>query len=219
MVEGHLEAVLRIFAYLKQHKNSRLVFNPKIQKYPESMFTKYDWTTMYPDAMDVVRSNDPPPRGKPMQITVFADAAHADCLVTRCSTTGIIIFINGTPIQWYSKRQNTVESSTYGSEFVAMRIATELTIGLRADLRSLGIPLLGPANLFCDNQSVVTNATVPISMLKKKHNAISYHKVCESIAAGILCMAKEPTETNLADILTKPLAGLRFRYLIERILF
>ena len=73
----------------------------------------------------------PEPLGKLVKITVFCDASHADCLVTRRSTTGILIFVNGTPIRWYSKRQNTVESSTYGSEFVAMRIATEMLLALR----------------------------------------------------------------------------------------
>jgi hypothetical protein len=57
---------------------------------------------------------------------MFCDAAHATCLSTRRSTTGIIIFINGSPISWYSKRQNTIETSTFGSEFVALKIALEM---------------------------------------------------------------------------------------------
>jgi hypothetical protein len=48
---------------------------------------------------------------------------------------------------------------------------------------------------------------IPSSMLKKKHSAIAYHKVRETITAGTLQVAKEPMATNLADILTKPLAG------------
>ena len=157
--------------------------------------------------------------GKAVQVNVFADAAQADDFITHRSTTNIILFVNGTPIQWYSKRQNTVESSTYGSEFVAMRIATELTIGLRNDLYTLGFPIYGPANLFCDNQSVVINSSIPSSVLKKKHNSTFYHRMQESVAAGILRIAKEPTETNLADKLTKPLAGPKFKKLISHILF
>jgi hypothetical protein len=183
------------------------------------MFQTYDWTEMYPDAQEEIPEGMPEPLGQPVRVSVFADAAHADDLVTRRSTTGIIVFINGTPIRWYSKRQNTVEGSTYGSEFIAMRIASEMIIALRNDLRMLGIPLIGSADLFCDNQSVVINSTIPSSMLKKKHNSISYHKVRECIAAGTLRVAKEPTETNLADILTKPLAGPRFKYLIKKILW
>jgi hypothetical protein len=190
-----------------------------MRDFSDIAFTSYDWTEHYPDAQDESPPDMPPPLGKPMQITVFCDAAHTDDHVTRRSTTGILIFINGTPIKWYSKRQNTVETSTYGSEFVAMRIATELTIALRYNLRSLGIAIQGPANVFCDNNSVVISSSIPSSVLKKKHNAIAYHKVREAIAAGIIRVAHEPTTTNLADLLTKSLSGPTFRSLIGHILF
>ena len=179
--KGHLQNVLRIFAYLKQHKNSKLVYDVDIRNFEDSVFTDHNWSEMYPDANEEIPPGSPEPLGKAVQVNVFADAAHADDFITRRSTTGIIIFVNGTPIQWYSKRQNTVESSTYGSEFVAMRIATELTIGLRNDLYTLGFPIHGPANLFCDNQSVVINSSIPSSVLKKKHNSISYHRVQEKV--------------------------------------
>lgn len=74
---------------------------------------------------------------------------------------------------WYSKKQNTVETSTFGSEFVAMHIATELLEALRYKLRMMGIPIEGPADVFCDNESVVTNSTIPESTLKRKHNSIA----------------------------------------------
>jgi hypothetical protein len=67
------------------------------------------------------------------------------------------------------------------------------------------IPVDGPANVYCDNQSVVYNATIPESTLVKKRNAICYHRVCEAEAAGIIQVAKEDSKTNLADGLTKPL--------------
>ena len=76
--------------------------------------------------------------------------------------------------------------STFGSEFVAMRIAVELIESLRYKLRMFGIPLEGAANIFCDNQSVVTSSTVPESTLKKKHNSIAYHRVREAVAAGTI---------------------------------
>jgi hypothetical protein len=217
--QGHMVAVLHIFAYLKKHLNSRLVFDPLPRDFSDIEFHQPDWTHLYPEAQEEIPVNAPKPLGNAIQLNIFVDAAHADDLVTRRSTTGIIIFVNGTPLKWYSKRQNTVESSTYGSEFVALRIATEFAIGLRYHLRMLGIPISGPTNMFCDNQSVVINATVPSSLLKKKHNAVSYHKVREALAANIVRIAKEPSETNLADILTKPLAGPRFKSLITHILY
>jgi hypothetical protein len=49
----------------------------------------------------------------------------------------------------------------------------------------------GPANVYCDNSGVVVNASQPESTLKKKHNAIAYHRVRESAAAGTIPIAKE----------------------------
>jgi len=63
-------------------------------------------------------------------MNVFVDANHAGNLVTRRSHTGILIYCNQAPIMWYSKAQKTVETSTFGSEFVALRIAVELVEAL-----------------------------------------------------------------------------------------
>ena len=79
-----------------------------------------------------------------------------------------------------------------------------------------GIPIDGPANVFCDNKSIVTNASVPTSTLKKKHNAIAYHRVREAVAAGVLRIAKVHTSENLADLLTKPLSAAALKNLIQR---
>ncbi len=76
----------------------------------------------------------------------------------------------------------------------------------------------GPTNVFCDNESVVKNTTKPELALKKKHNAIAYHRVREAQAAGIVRIAKEDGETNLADVLTKCLPGPRLRELCSRVL-
>jgi hypothetical protein len=128
-------------------------------------------------------------------------------MVTRRSHTGIIIYVNNAPILWYSKRQNTVESSSFGSEFVALRIAKEMVVALRYKLRLFGIDIDGPAYVFCDNRGVVKNASVPESALQKKHNAINYHAVREAVAARIIRVGKEDGETNLADLFTKCLTG------------
>jgi hypothetical protein len=77
------------------------------------------------------------------------------------------VYVNNAPITWYSKRQNTVESLTFGSESVAMRIAVEQIEGLRYKLRMMGVPIEGPAIVFCNNQSVFKNCSYSESTLKK----------------------------------------------------
>ncbi len=123
------------------------------------------------------------------------------------------------PIRWVSKRQKTVETSTYGSELVAARIATDLIIEMRYTLRALGVPLDGPAPLIGDNQSVVLNTTVPSSVLKKKHNAVAYHRIHDSIAAGILIFAHINSEDNYANLATKSLGKATFQCLVCKVIF
>ena len=138
-----------------------------------------------------------------MSTHCFVDSDHAGDKVTRRSQTGILIFCNTAPIMAYSKRQNSVEGSTYGSELVAMRQAIDLVKGLRYKLRMFGIPTEGPTDVFCDNESVFKNVSVPESVLSKKQHSISYHAARESVAAGVVRIAKENTLTNLSDVFTK----------------
>ena len=146
------------------------------------------------------------------------DADHAGDRLTRRSQTGVLLYLNKAPIVWYSKRQNTVESSTFGSEFVAMKTAIELIEAFRYKLRMMGIPLDGSTNVFCDNEAVFKNSTHPESTLKKKHNAIAYHRTREAQAAGTVRIAWEDGENNLADLFTKLLSGPKLRELASKVL-
>ncbi len=152
-------------------------------------------------------------------MTCFVDADHAGCQLTRRSHTGVILCISCAPIIWYSMRQNTLESSTFGSEFIAMKIAVELIEGLWYKLRMMGVPVEDPCYVFCDNEAVVKNSTRPESTLKKKHQAIAYHRTREVQAAGNVQIPKEDGETNLTDIFTKLLVGPMLRDLLQRTLW
>lgn len=216
---GHLVAVAKIFAYLKQHIRSRIIADPFERDWSQKPWRSDDWSEFYPGAHEITPPNMPEARGKPVQINLFCDAAHATCLSTRRSTTGIIIFLQGMPVIWYSKRQNTLESSTFGSEFVALRIAVEMNESLRTKLRMLGIPIQGATNGFCDNESVVKNVSIPESRLMKKHNAIAYHKVRESCASGAIRVCHEAGKQNLSDLLTKFLPGPAHKHCCACIMF
>ena len=77
------------------------------------------------------------------------------------------------PVDWYSKKQATVETVTYGSEFVAAKTAAEQIMDNRQTLRYLGAPIGAKSFLFGDNRSVVTSATLPHSTLTKRHNILA----------------------------------------------
>ena len=214
--EGHLEQALHMIGYLKSHKKLRLLFDHSCPIVKESWFSKYDWFDFYRDAKEAIPPNMPEARGTSISIATFVDANHAGDKTDRRSQTGVLIFINKAPIHWYSKKQNTVEASTFGAEFCAMRTAVEMIEALRYKLRMFGIPIDGPANVYCDNQAVYMNVTIPESTLKKKHHSICYHRCREAIAANTMRVAKQGTEKNLADLFTKILTKMRRHFLLER---
>jgi hypothetical protein len=122
-------------------------------------------------------------------------------------------------MDWFSKRQAQVETATYGAEFMATRQAVEQIMDLRYTLRMLGVPLDGPAWLFGDNRSVVTSSTLPHSTLNKRWNALSYHRVREAIAAGIIRYEFCAGNQNSADPLTKSLPHSVARAHFDPLLF
>ena len=127
--------------------------------------------------------------------------------------------INGMVYKTVSKRQATVESSTYGSELVASRIAVDIAVEVRYLLRMLGVKVESPTLLLGDNKSVVLNSTIPSSVLKKKHCAINYHRVREAIAGDIVRYCHIDSRLNIADCLTKPLPGNVQYNLLKPIMF
>ena len=204
---GHYMRLLRLFGYLKYNAKARILFDGSDPTLDGIDFEiNNDWTDIYPNAQEALPDDMPTPKtNKKLKITVFVDTSHATCLKTRRSVTGIIICIGKTPIEWYSKRQNTVESATYGSELVAARIAVELLLEIRYKLRMMGIDFEQTSVMLCDNKAVVTNMELPSSTLKKKHNAVAYHKCQEAVAATIVIFGHIPGDSNISDIETKPL--------------
>lgn len=216
---GHLQQVYHVFGYLKNSPRRRLFFDPDHPKISETRFQKFDWVDFYKDAKEEIPMDAPAPLGNEVMIHCFVDASHASDVSTRRSQTGILIFINKAPIMFYSKRQNSVETSTFGSEFTAMKQAVELVKALRYKLRMFGVPLEGPASMYCDNEAVYKNVANPASVLNKKMHSISYHYCREAVAADIVRVAKEDTTTNLSDLFTKVLTRERREFLLDKFMY
>jgi hypothetical protein len=147
-------------------------------------FIKTDWKPVYGDVKEAILPNAPVARGKAIDLCLFVYSDHAGEQFTRRSRTGFVIYLNMTPIVWFSKRQPTAESSLFGAEFVAMKNGIETTRGLRYKLIIMGVNIDGPAYVYGDNILVVHNTQRPESVLKKKSNAICYHTARESAEMG-----------------------------------
>ena len=206
---GHLLRAKRIVAYLKNLPHGAIRFRTGIPDH-ESMYgehpEKYDWMYfVYGAPQEDDDEFFPKPKGKAVRSTTFVDANLMHDFTTGRSATGVLHMLNQTPMDWFAKRQGQVETATYGSEFVAARTAVEQIMDLRFTLRAYGVPLDGPAWLFGDNKSVITQSTIPHSKLSKRWNALSYHRVREAVSAGIVRFHYLESKENPSDVLTKPL--------------
>jgi hypothetical protein len=130
----------------------------KIPTIDENVFVKMDWSdSLYETELPAAPINMTEPLGNPVIISVFVDADNAGNVITRRSQTGTLIYVNNAPIIWYTKKQNTVEAATYGSESVAARIAVEMADGLLYKLRMFGTSVELPIHVFCDNHIMVNS--------------------------------------------------------------
>jgi len=218
---GHFKAMERVFGYLHKFQDGKLIIDtaePPV-KHKAMFSTGFSWSEFYPDAEENVPRDMPDPMGALATLLCYVDADHARDKVTCRSVTGIILLLNNTPIAWLSKRQKTVETSTYGSELVAARIAVDLLIEMRYKLRMLGVMLEESSTLLGDNMAVVVNTSLPSSALKKKHQACNYHRVREAIAARIINFGHIDSTDNLADVCTKPLGPTTYHSLLRNCMF
>jgi hypothetical protein len=182
-----MKQVLHIFAYLEKHHNAELVYDPTPPEIDEASFEQKDWTTSefgHIQGQEEIPTTAPPPRGFGFTMCARVDADHASDTISRRSRTGFVVYLNCALVYWLSKKQTSVESSSFGSEFVAMKQLCKYLRGLRYKLRMMGIPVLGPTYIQGDNQSVLANTTIPESTLKKKNQSIAYHFVREGVARG-----------------------------------
>jgi hypothetical protein len=155
------------------------------------------------EGQEAIPENAPEPYGRWFVIRAKVDADHASDTASRRSRPGMLVWLNGALVQWWSKKQNSLESSSFGSDFIAMKQCCQYLRGLRYKLRMIGSPVEGPAYIFGDNQSVLANTINPDSTLKKKSQCIAYHFVREGVARREWMTSYANTHENEADLLTK----------------
>ena len=102
---------------------------------------------------------------------------------------------------------------------MALKNAIELIEVLRYKLRMFGVPIEGPTNIFCDNEAVYKNCSIPESTLRKKHHSIDSHCNREDVSAMTCRIEKKGTKTNLSDLFTKILPCVTREEIIDRFMY
>ena len=202
--QGHMDRLKRIYSYAIRTKDYAIRFRTDQLDYYFLPDQDFDWTySVYGNVQNLLPDDMPEPLGETVITTTTMDANLNHCLATCKSLTGCLHFVNKTPVDWYSKKQATVETATSGSEFVAAKTATEQIMDIRQTLRYLGAPIGAKYFLFGDNRSVVTSATLRHSVLSKRHNILAFRRVREAIAPKLIAFYWIQSAYNLSDMLSK----------------
>jgi hypothetical protein len=219
--EGHLEAARQVMGYLRKYPRRGYVVNPVSPHFDpvySNVEVKCDFGNQYSYFREELDPRFPKPLLKEMDFNVFIDADHAHDKVTGRSITGLFATLGCTPVSWRSKRQTSVQTSTFGAEFTALKAGVEEAITIRYHLRSMGVNVTKATPIWVDNMSVVLNATNPGSSLNKKAIALSYHFVREHQAQSVISIRKIDTKDNYADPFTKALSNPEFHGFARHVL-
>ncbi|XP_018373892.1 PREDICTED: LOW QUALITY PROTEIN: putative nuclease HARBI1 [Trachymyrmex cornetzi] len=142
----------------------------------------------------------------------FSDSDFASDVDTRKSTTGYVFMLSNGPVTWNSQRQLTVSLSTE-AEYIAASSATKETVWIRQLLREVQEAVNKPTSIFVDNQSEIRLIRNPEFHKRTKHVNVQYHYIREKFINGDIDALYVPSEQQLADTLTKPIACSQFEKL------
>ena len=128
-------------SYQDLKHNSCLVFDTTYPTLDVCEFDHYYFTTRYVDVREYFPSNAPEPLGISVVLLSMVDSYHAGDKTTRRSRTGYFIWLNQALIGWLSKRQPTIESAVFGSDFFALKNIMESLQGTHYKFCMMGVPI------------------------------------------------------------------------------
>ena len=123
------------------------------------------------------------PKESGFQLVGYSDSDYAGCKVDRKSTTGSCQFLGNRLVSWFSKKQQSVSSSTAEAEYIAAGSCCAQLLWIRNQLMDYGISL-SRIPLYCDNTSAINISKNPVQHSKTKHIDVRYHFIREHVESG-----------------------------------
>ena len=97
--KGYLDAMIRIFVYLKHHMKVHIICDTILLEDQEKFGIDLNYSDLYPDTVENISPDIIYLKRNPVSITTFLNTYHENDLKTRRYVTGVHIFLNSTPIQ------------------------------------------------------------------------------------------------------------------------
>ena len=117
-------------------------------------------------------------------------------------------------MSWMSKKKNPVSLSTAEANYIVAGSYCAQLLWMKKLLHDYGITQ-DTMCVFCDNMSAINLSKNPVQHSKSKHIKIRYHFIQDLVEEKIVCLEFINTNNQKADIFTKPLDGLRFKFLCK----
>ncbi|CAL8165835.1 unnamed protein product [Prunus armeniaca] len=154
-------------------------------------------------------------KGRKSVLIGYCDSDWGGSVGDSKSTSGYAFTFGSGVFSWASVKQNCVALSTAEAEYISAAEATTQAIWLRFVLEDFGELQTEATPLHCDNISAIAITKNPVFHQKTKHIDRRYHFIKDALQEGVINLEYCPTNEQLADIFTKPLAKDRFNYLRE----
>jgi hypothetical protein len=147
-----------------------------------------------------------------VKLQAFADASYGDCKDDGKSTSGFAMFLNGSLVNWGTKKQSIVAQSTMESEIVSANSAGRTLAHGRNVLSELGFGQKDPSKLWEDNTACIKVVKDPQHHGRAKHMDLRYFWIREAVQQGKIAIQYVATQDQIADIFTKPLGFIKHRH-------
>lgn len=188
--------------------NDPLLNEADCTKYRRVLGSLQYLTTTRPDISYAVNSS--------LKIEAFVDADWAGDPSDRRSHGGYISCFGGNIVSWRSAKQQTVARSTTEAEYRSVADAAAELNWIRNVLVKLGVKVVDPMTIWCDNVGATYLAANPVWHSMSKHMGVNYHFIREQVQDHTLRVEHIGTKQQPADLLTKALAKKDFHYLRDK---
>lgn len=155
--------------------------------------------------------------GTKLSLLGYTDSDCSGDLIKRKSTSGILFLLGMNLITWSSQKQRVVALSSCEAEYVAAALGACQGVWLSMLVADILNRTVQKFRLLIDNKSAIELSKNPVHHDRSKHIDTRYHYIRDCIEKEVVDVEHVGTDNQLADILTKPLARLKFVELRTRL--
>lgn len=143
----------------------------------------------------------------------YSDSDWAENRVDRKSNSGFFCSVYGGATAWSCKKQSVVALSSTEAEYVALTETCREVVWLKRIAKEFNITMPKSATINTDSQSCIALIENHRTGGRTKHMDTKYHYIKDVVRSGEVTLKYHPTETNIADLMTKPLGGTKIEAL------